>query len=77
MFQYPQEDGPTVTVEIRERGSDEVIDELTLEPGANHITAYDEGEYEAEAWIVGTDGRKPVRVEGSPFGTVEREPPSS
>lgn len=75
VFQYPQEDGPTVTVEVRE--SDEIVDELTLEPGANYITGYDEGEYEAEAWIAGTDGRKPVEVEGSPFDTAEREPPSS
>lgn len=80
VFRYLRENGPTVTLTIVNDETDEVVDEMTLEPGAHEITGYPTGTYRAEPSVGNGKGNgnsgNAVEVVGSPFSTYERQPPS-
>lgn len=80
VFRYLQENGPTVTLTIVNDETDEVVDEVTLEPGDHTITGYPTGTYRAEPSVGNGQGNgdsgNAVEVVGSPFSTYERQPPS-
>lgn len=71
--------GPTVLLEIRDAETEELVDELTLEPSdSREIWRSSPGVYTAEARIASGNGNNQsygaVEVEGSPFRLNPRIP---